>query len=697
MVEPNKFVEGFRQEAEELLVEIEAAVLDIEENPEEHDAVNRLFRAMHTIKGSGAMFGFDDIAKFTHHVETALDKVREGLVPVSRSLIDLTLLSRDQIKIMLEASSGGEAVDPQKNQEIINGLKTLMGEEIDDSSSRQRKDCPPPPEPDIEEQTEMTYRIRLKPHAEIFQSGMDPGLLLEDLRSLGECLVVAQTEQIPLLTSYNPEQCYFFWDITLTTTRDINAIKDVFIFVEDDCDIKIEIIEKHDIAESSSDIPRLGEILVDRGDITTEAINSTLTKQKKIGELLVETGEISPEKIKSALYEQEVLSKHKPPAATSSVRVPSDRLDKLINLVGELVITQARLSQVSTEVNNIELSAPVEDVERLTGELRDNVLSIRMMPIGTTFSKFRRLVRDLSAELGKKIDLVTKGAETEMDKTVLERLDDPLVHLIRNCIDHGIQAPEARRCAGKSERGTILLSAQHRGTSVMIKISDDGSGLRPEIIRKKAEDKGLVTKEQELTEKEIFSLIFAPGFSTAEEITSVSGRGVGMDVVKKTIESLRGSIEIDSVPDEGTTITLILPLTLAIIHGLLVTIGNDFFVLPLMTVEECEEMKRNDSEKSKGRNILNVRGEIVPYIRLRDHFRIDCNQKEIEHVVIADVNGRRIGFVVDNVIGGHQTVIKSLGPIFANVRDISGATILGDGTVALILDTNVLLEKATKK
>lgn len=696
MVEPNKFVEGFRQEAEELLVEIEAAVLDIEENPDEHEAVNRLFRAMHTIKGSGAMFGFDDIATFTHHVETALDRVREGVVPITRELIDLTLSSRDQIKIMLEASTGGDPVDQEKNLKIINALKTIMGEEVEEPSQKKRKQ-PPPPEPDMAQQAEMTYRIRLKPSAQIFQSGMDPALLVEDLRELGECSVVAQTEQIPLLTSYNPEQCYLFWDITLTTAQDINAIKDVFIFVEDDCDISIEIIEKHDPAESSDPVPRLGDILVDRGDITKEAINNTLSKQKKIGELLVETGEISPEKVKSALYEQEVIGKHKPVVAASSVRVPSDRLDKLINLVGELVITQARLSQVSTEVNNIELSAPVEEVERLTGELRDNVLSIRMMPIGTTFSKFRRLVRDLSAELGKKIDLITQGAETEMDKTVLERLDDPLVHLIRNCIDHGIQSPEARKSAGKSERGTILLSAQHRGTSVVIKIGDNGSGLKPEIIRKKAEEKGLITQEQELSKKEIFALIFAPGFSTAEEITSVSGRGVGMDVVKKTIEALRGSIEIDSIPDQGTTITLVLPLTLAIIHGLLVTIGNAFFVLPLMTVEECEEMKRTDSEKSKGRNVLNVRGEIVPYIRLRDHFRINGNLRDIEHVVITDVNGKRIGFVVDNVIGGHQTVIKSLGPIFTNVREVSGATILGDGTVALILDTNVLLEKAMKR
>ncbi|MBF0234325.1 MAG: Hpt domain-containing protein, partial [Desulfamplus sp.] len=435
MVEPNKFVEGFRQEAAELLVEIEAALLDIEENPKEHEAVNRLFRAMHTIKGSGAMFGFDDIAKFAHHVETALDKVRGGIVPITRELIDLTLSSRDQIKIMLEASTGGEPVDAEKNMQIISGLKILMGEETEETSSQpslpgNKKNLLLPPEFDIDQQVEQTYRIRLKPYAGIFKSGMDPALLLEDLRELGECAVVAQTEQIPPLESYNPELCYLFWDITLATKKDINAIKDVFIFVEDDCDIRIEIIEKHDPAESSAPLPRLGDILVDRGDTTTDAINNTLSKHKKIGELLVETGEVSQEKVKSALSEQEVLGRHKPPVVTSSVRVPSDRLDKLINLVGELVITQARLSQVSIEMNSVDLSAPVEEVERLTGELRDSVLNIRMMPIGTTFSKFRRLVRDLSAELGKKIDLVTKGAETEMDKTVLERLDDPLVHLI---------------------------------------------------------------------------------------------------------------------------------------------------------------------------------------------------------------------------------------------------------------------------
>lgn len=691
MDESNRFIEEYRQEAEELLTDIEEAVLDIEDDPGDKEAINRLFRAMHTIKGSGAMFGFDDIADFTHHVETALDKVREGIVPVTKELIDLILVSRDRITALLAEADGGPQVDPAEGDAIITSLKKLMGD--DDAAS---KDSGQTEEffPEAVDENIMTlFRIRLRPDPAIFTSGMDPVLLLEDLKELGDCEIVAQTEDIPELNELDPESCYLFWDITLSTSKGMNAIKDVFIFVEDDCQITIEPVEDQFGLATEEPLQRMGEILVDRGDINPEVIEKSLGKQKKIGELLVESGVISKEKVQSALNEQDGLKKIKK-AAASTVRVPSDRLDKLINLVGELVITQARLSQVASLREDIELAEPVEEVERLTGELRDSVLNIRMMPIGTTFNKFRRLVRDLSSQLDKKIDLVTQGAETEMDKTVLERLDDPLVHLIRNSIDHGVEAPEQRVAAGKPEKGTILLSAAHKGTNVVITIKDDGAGLNPETIRQKAIEKGLIQPNADLSEKEIFAQIFAPGFSTSGEVTSVSGRGVGMDVVKKTIESLRGVIDIESTLGKGTVITLKLPLTLAIINGLLVTIEDEYFVLPLMTVEECVEVSHEETQKTKGRNILNVRGEMVPYIRLREHFRIPGKHPEVEHIVITDVNASRIGFVVDHVIGGHQTVIKPLGPALKRTRDISGATILGDGTVALILDTSALVDQS---
>lgn len=690
MSESNKFIEAYRQEAEELLSEIEQAILDIEDNPDDREAVNRLFRSMHTIKGSGSMFGFDAIAEFTHHVETVLDKVRAGFVPVTKELIDLVLASRDQITTMLNEAEGSHPPDTKTRKEIIESLRALlMDSEEDEISSTKKKETQAPPS-DTTQGEKVTYRIRFKPNKEIFSTGMDPVLLLDELREMGECTITAHTDEIPSLEKFNPEFCFIYWDIILVTTKGINAIKDVFIFVEDDCDIRIDIIEetKEDVEEP---IPRLGEILVDRGDIKPETVTKALSNQKKIGELLIESGAVSCGKVESALIEQQRLEKQRSSAKSGTVRVPSDRLDKLVNLVGELVITQARLSQVSADMNDAELANPVEEVERLTTELRDSVLNIRMMPIGTTFSKFRRLVRDLSAELGKDIDLITEGADTELDKTVIERLDDPLVHLIRNCIDHGIEYPKERKKKNKSQTGTIRLAAAHKGANVVINIEDDGAGLDPEAIRAKAIEKGLISKDAELTEKEILSQIFAPGFSTSERITNVSGRGVGMDVVKKTIESLRGMVDVSSTKGKGTCITLKLPLTLAIINGLLVTIDNSYYVLPLATVEECTELTQDDVDNAHGANIMNVRGEIVPYVRLRDHFEITENKPNLEHIVIADVHDKRIGFVVDHVVGGHQTVIKSLGPAFKGVKDVSGATILGDGTVALILDVNALV------
>ena len=714
MNESNRFIEEFCHEAEELLAGIEDTVLDIEDNPEDEEAINRLFRAMHTIKGSGAMFGFDAISEFTHHVETTLDKVRSGEIPVSKELIDLILVSRDRITAMLEEANGGPAVDPGEGENIIAALKGLLdpnagppapapGAEpasaLDPVTPASEPAAPKEPEtaPEPEKadpKGETVYRVRLEPEPDIFATGMDPVMLLYDLSDMGECSIVVQTEKVPDLENLSPESCYFSWDVFITTSKGFNAVRDVFIFVEDDCKISIETIESDAIPSDETSVRSVGEILVARGDVNKEAIEEKIVEHKKIGEVLVESGVVSKEKVKSALKEQKIISKAHKSSAASTVRVPSERLDKLINLVGELVITQARLTEVSSSKDDTELGESVEEIERLTAELRDSVLNIRMMPIGTTFNKFRRLVRDLSSQLNKEIELVTRGAETELDKTVLERLDDPLVHLIRNSIDHGVEAPDVRKEEGKPEKGTIVLAASHKGTNVVITIEDDGKGLDVDVIRKKAIEKGLISEGADLSDRKIFSQIFAPGFSTSKEVTNVSGRGVGMDVVKKTIESLRGRIDIDSTPGQGTRITLNLPLTLAIINGLLVKIEDDFFVLPLMSVEECVEIKSKEIETINGRNILNVRGDMVPYIRLRDRFHMGVSRPEVEHIVIVDVNDSRIGFVVDHVIGGHQTVIKPLGPAFRDVKDISGATILGDGTVALILDTNVLLESA---
>lgn len=692
MDEIQDFIEVYRQEADELLIEIEETVLEIEENPEEKEAINRLFRAVHTIKGSGSMFGFDKIVNFTHSLETVLDRVRDGILPVTKELIDLILKSKDHIKTTLDCTANDDEIDIKYEGQLIAELNNFLS--MAEGNISKQEEFSKEEAKSTTREKELTYRIRFQPHKNIFLTGTDPALLLEELREFGDHQITPHLKNVPIIEELNPEECHIFWDIILTTNKNLNTIKDVFIFVEDECDLIIDIIDEETEFDDEEDTRKLGEILVDRQAISKVEINDTLKKQKRLGELLIETKKVDPQTVESALVEQKQLKKLKEKRrderSASSLRVSADKLDILVDLVGELVTVQARLTQFSSNEGNPELLSIAEDVESLTTELRDNTMSIRMMPIGATFSKFRRLVRDLSAELGKSIEMVTEGAETELDKTVIDRLDDPLIHLIRNSIDHGIESPEKRKETGKPEIGTIRLSAAHRGAYVVITIKDDGAGLNTEAIKKKAIEKGIISKEANLTDKETFELIFAPGFSTVENITNVSGRGVGMDVVKKTIESLRGSIEVDSIQGEGSTITLKLPLTLAIINGLLVTIGDVNYVLPLASVEECVELTNKDTDR-EGSNILNVRGEIVPYVRLREHFGIEEDRPSLEHIVIADVHEKRVGFVVDKVIGGHQTVIKSLGPAFKHMKDISGATILGDGTVALILDVNALI------
>lgn len=682
--------EAFRGEACELLAELETALLELEENPDDSEMIGRTFRAMHTIKGSGAMFGFTAISEFTHEVETVFDRVRNGIMPVGRALIDATLKSCDLIRAMLDGDQGVDEAEKQRLAAIFRSMAhTGPGGEPDGNSAVtvaavEKSD------------QEIIYRIRFKPSREIFLSGTDPVLLLNELRDLGECSVVAHLNEIPPLEEIDPERCYTYWDIILTTRRGINAIRDVFIFVEEDSELRVEVIDEGGGPVSETSRKKLGEILVERGDLTPEDMAKVLGNQKRIGEILVETGLAEPSLVEAALVEQrrvrEAQQRRQSKEAASSIRVPSDKLDGLVNLVGELVTVQARLTQTAVLHNDPHLTLIAEEVERLTSELRDSTLNIRMMPIGTTFSKFKRLVRDLSGDLGKEVEMITEGASTELDKTVIERLNDPLVHIIRNSIDHGIEAPEARQAAGKPRQGTVRLTAEHSGDCVFITIRDDGAGLDKDAIRAKAIERRLISETAELSEKELFALIFAPGFSTASKITGISGRGVGMDVVKQAIEALRGVIDISSRKGEGTTITIRLPLTLAIIESLLVKIGGDSYVLPLSFVEECVALTGEDIENAHGKNLANVRGHMVPYIPLRDRFMLTGNIPAIQQVVITNIDGERVGLLVDTVVGEHQTVIKSLGKAYSNVQGISGATILGDGTVALILDIPQLVK-----
>lgn len=685
--------QAFLEEAYDLCSELESALLELEESPDDAELVNRVFRAMHTIKGSGAMFGFDDISSFTHDVETVFDRVRNGELAVSRQLLDLTLKARDHIRRLLDAARDQTLADIAAGGPIIAGLRAFLP-----GPSAAEAPAPAPdaaaPAGDL-----TTYRVRFKPARHMLLTGNNPLALLEELAALGPFQAAANLDAVPPLEEIEPEGVYAFFDGILCTDQGENAIRDVFIFVEDDCELTVQVIDSLGDLDGDATYKRLGEILIERGDLTPDALRATLAGQKRLGDILADSGAVSPDAVQSALAEQAVVRKirgdREKDATASSIRVGADKLDALVDLVGELVIVQARISQVAGERADPTLKALSEELERLSDELRDSTLSVRMLPIGTTFSKFRRLVRDLSGELGKRIELTTQGAETELDKTVIERLGDPLVHLLRNSIDHGVETPDERALAGKPHTGVILLSAEHSGGEVLIRIEDDGRGMDPEVIKAKGVERGLVARDADLTDKEAFGLIFAPGFSTAAKVTSVSGRGVGMDVVKRAIDSLRGVIDVDSVKGKGTTITIKLPLTLAIIEGLQVRVGDEYYVIPLPLVEECVELAQTEAERRRERRVLNLRGEVVPYIRLRDWFAVPGEVPAIEQVVVTGVQGSRVGIVVDHVIGEHQTVIKSLGRLYRDVEGLSGATIKGDGSMALILDVPRLVRAVT--
>ncbi len=647
--------ETYLIEAEELLSQVEEIALDIQPGVDSTEAVNRLFRVFHTIKGSGSMFGFTAVADFTHHVETVLDQVRGGSLAITAEMIEQVLAARDHIAALLAASQGGEAVAPQDGERIAAAFRALVPAAVPAVRVEAPREAPPQPGTALH-----TYSIFFRPNLNLMMAGTDPMSLLDEIGALGSCTIVADIGAVPALEKIQADGCYLAWRISLTTDEGLSAIKDVFLFVEDGAELRIEV----------DPVPVTGSGAL---EAVPAAVCSTAGQ-----------GAGKPAEAEPAAADKLVARMNS--SKSAPVRVAAERLDLLVNLVGELVMTHSRIAQVAARANVASLSTPVEDLERIVQTLRDAVLGIRMMPIGATFNRFKRLVHDLSAELGKEIDLQIDGGETELDKTVLDQLGDSLVHLVRNCIDHAIEPPEERVRMGKPRRGVIRLAASHAGAQVVVTIQDDGRGLPLDMIRAKAIEKKLIAPDAVLSEKEIVNLIFLPGFSTAKTVTSVSGRGVGMDVVRRQIEALRGTIKVTSGQGGGTSVTLGLPLTLAIIEGQLLEIGVDQFIVPMSAVAENVELEAAQRFRNNGRNVIAVRGEQVPYIRLRDLFEIRGGAPEIEKIVIVNHEGRRVGLVVDRVLGSHQTVIQSLGRYYRQIEVASGATIMGDGRVALILD-----------
>ncbi|MFZ5737336.1 MAG: chemotaxis protein CheA [Pseudomonadota bacterium] len=654
----------FRQEAAELFEVLETALLDLGQNPDDRELVDSAFRALHTIKGSGAMFGFDKVASFTHEFETAFERVRKGEIKPTQDLVSVALAAKDFIRALIETPDDTDAII---GEAILADLSRFV-------SPTEAFEAPVPspvsaPAP-VSERRQVGWHLRFEFDSQILRNGSNPLDLLDDLSKLGSCFAMPLTDGIPFLDELVPEDCYLKWDVSLHSDCDKAAIDDVFMFVQDEMTLALEPLFE---GESPRPVPvlELPDVSIVPSEPPQNADEARPAPQAAAAPLPTERRSGEPRRAEDR--------------GIATVRVQAERLDELMDRVGELVIAQARLTQLAASGNDISIKLIAEEIERLASSLRDTTMGARMVPIGSLFGRFRRLVHDLSRDLGKPVEFITIGEDTELDKTMIECLADPLVHLIRNAIDHGIESPSARVAAGKPEQGRIELAAQHCGAQVLVTVKDNGGGLNTARIRAKAEEQGLIAPGASASDQEIHQFLFHPGFSTAQTVSALSGRGVGMDVVKRTIENMRGSIDLSTVPGDGTTVTLRLPLTLAIIEGLLIRVGSGRYIIPLSAVEECVELTAED-ERSRGRNFLNVRGNLVPFLRLREILEADGEPDQHQKTIIISTGETRVGLVADQIIGNHQTVIKSLSKLHSDVTIFSGATILGDGTAALILD-----------
>ncbi len=621
----------FLEEASELLESLEQGLLKLHADPNNMDLINAAFRDLHTIKGSGAMFGFTDLAAFIHKFETAFEKIRSGEIKVSASLIRVALRAADEIKGYL----AGEAAMTPARQAILDDLAQAVSPGNDTV------------EPHVEAPAEQGWRLDFRLATDALALGARPEVLLDELRGLGATNLVADISRIPALEGIEAQACLLGWSMDLPASAREDDINSVFMFHEGNMELN-----------------------------------------------LVNLAAPAPDVAASAVPAEIVATGPQPAQQSATMRVPAERLDELMDQVGELVIAEARLSALANSSKDPSIMAAAEDIQRLSARMRDTTMSIRMVPISSIIGRFRRLVHDLSEGLGKTVNFVVTGADTELDKTVIERLGDPLVHIIRNAIDHGLETDEARAAAGKPDRGTIELSAEHLGAEVVISVKDNGRGLDRNKLRARAIDQGLLTPDATPSEAELFALILEPGFSTAAKVTELSGRGVGMDVVKRTVEGLRGRIVISSEPGHGTTFTLRLPLTLSIIDGLLVEVGGDRYIIPMAAVQEIVELPASDAGADTTSSFLQIRDSLVPFLRLRT--LLDCAEERntLQNVIVVSASSMRVGLVVDRILGTNQTVVKQMSRLHAGVKSISGATILGDGSVALVLEVGNLVELA---
>jgi len=791
-IDLSQFIATFLEESYEGLEVMESSLLNLDSADEE--TINTIFRAAHSIKGGAGTFGFNEVADFTHIVETLLDELRSGKQSITPDLVNLLLESVDCIKMLLEAAQDGPEVDAAQIQHVKQRLEQALGQE----PSQEQSVSIPVETSSVESVVKKTcWNIKFIPHRDLLQAGHEPAFMFEALAELGELTVTPNTADLPDLSTLNSEELFLSWNLQLVSEDcSEDEIREVFEWVEDECDLEvsqgelsteaplaagaetetagwsISFIPSPSMLETGNEPSFMFEALGDLGQLSIQANLDRLADFDKLNpeQLLlswhldlasecnkeeieevfewvegecsleikpkvqeqspVETSEPTTDQIKP-LQSDEVApvqasapaiepkpepqkpssasasqgnAARKPKAAeSSSIRVDTDKIDALINRVGELVITQAMLGQVGEELAEItggseveRLQSGLEQLERNTRDLQEDVMRVRMLPISFVFNRFPRLVHDVSGKLGKKVELVITGEQTEIDKTVMEKIGDPMVHLIRNSLDHGLEAPEERLAAGKSEIGRVELNAYHQGGFIIIDITDDGRGLNTDKIYQKALENGIITADQQLSDSEINELIFKPGFSTADAVSDLSGRGVGMDVVRRNIESLGGHVSVTSEPGHGSTFSVSLPLTLAILDGQLVRVHNETYIVPLISIVETILADKSAMSPIAGENkLLHFREEYIPLINLRSLFKLQVDDDQTDTCLIAIVEngGQKIGLVVDELFGQQQVVIKSLEVNFKRLEGFAGATILGDGSVALILDIAGLMKR----
>ncbi|THB69530.1 MAG: chemotaxis protein CheA [Gammaproteobacteria bacterium] len=681
-IDVTQFHQVFFEESLEGLDTMESILLQMESGEYEDEDINAIFRVAHSIKGGAGTFGFAHISEFTHVQETLLDEIREGRRLMTPEIITLLLSAVDTVREMISISKDKEDIPEDMGQEIIASLTEIMntkGSEVrgkaSNKDSRSQEDPSESSSDKSEDDKTPIWQIKFAPHKDMLRTGNDPVRMISALEDLGKIEVIANTEAVPPLTDIDPEACYMSWVINLDSKCEKSQIIEVFEWVEDECDLEIIQIERQTVETDAKEQPGSEVVPVERraGD-----------RRKQNERRKSETGRRKTDDSSSA----------------SSIRVGTDKIDELINMVGELVITQSMLGVLGEDfdMSKVErLQDGLTELERHTRQLQESIMRIRMVPINFVFSRFPRMVHDLSQKLGKKIDLRISGESTELDKTVVEQIGDPLTHLVRNSVDHGVELPDERAAAGKPEVGEVHLNAYHKGGSIIIEISDDGAGLNTDKILQKAIDKGIVD-EEELPDSRIHELIFHPGFSTADEVSDISGRGVGMDVVRKNIIRLGGNIEIKSKREQGSIFRISLPLTLAILDGQIISVGSEKYVVPIASIIESIQVKPDMVNKVSGKGeVFELRGEYVPILRMHAFFGIKGDfAQNLENgiLVVVEGDGKKCGLFVDQLLGQQQIVIKSLETNFVRIQGLSGATIFGDGSVALILDIPGMVRQA---